>query len=151
MVVNSPALPDLVSSGALGVVLRIAKDDGYTTFFPDTQVPLRYLLGSKIYLEVKIVNPPTPEVVLLVHYCIAYPRSSENVWVLMYNGCPNALDYGTGLHLKDHNWQPVPKHTRHRQFMDAKENLVDEEDDLIPVADPQPRNQPDKEGYLCLN
>ncbi|MBN3290635.1 ZP4 protein, partial [Polypterus senegalus] len=132
MVVNSPALPDVVSSGELGIVLRIAKDDGYATFFPDTQVPLRYLLGSKIYLEVKIVNPPTPEVVLLVHYCIAYPRSSENVWVLMYNGCPNALDYGTGLHLKDHNWQPVPKHTRRFdvttfQFMDAKENLLDEE------------------------
>ncbi|XP_039598506.1 uncharacterized protein LOC120519696 [Polypterus senegalus] len=34
MVVNSPALPDVVSSGALGVVLRIAKDDSYTTFFP---------------------------------------------------------------------------------------------------------------------
>ncbi|KAG2456253.1 ZP4 protein, partial [Polypterus senegalus] len=133
MVVNSPALPDVVSSGELGIVLRIAKDDGYATFFPDTQVPLRYLLGSKIYLEVKIVNPPTPEVVLLVHYCIAYPRSSENVWVLMYNGCPNALDYGTGLHLKDHNWQPVPKHTRRFdvttfQFMDAKENLLDEEE-----------------------
>ncbi|XP_039598763.1 uncharacterized protein LOC120520532, partial [Polypterus senegalus] len=132
MVVNSPALPDVVSSGALGVVLRIAKDDGYTTFFQDTQVPLKFLLGSKIYLEVKIVNPPTPEVVLLVHYCIAYPRSSENVWVLMYNGCPNALDYGTGLHLKDHNRQPVPKHTRRFdvttfQFMDAKENLLDEE------------------------
>ncbi|XP_051782699.1 uncharacterized protein LOC114649909 [Erpetoichthys calabaricus] len=133
MVVNSPALPEVVvSSGTVGVVLRIAKDDGYTTYFPNTQVPLRFLLGSKIHLEVKIVNPPTPEVVLLVHYCIAYPRSSENVWVLMYNGCPNALDYGTGLHLKDHNWQPVPKHTRRFdvttfQFMNAKENLLDEE------------------------
>ncbi|XP_051782698.1 uncharacterized protein LOC114649910 [Erpetoichthys calabaricus] len=132
MVVNSPALSDVVSSGALGVVLRIAKDDSYTTFFQDTQVPLRFLLGSKIHLEVKMVNPPTPELVLLVHYCIAYPRSSENVWVLMYNGCPNVLDYGTGLHLKDHNWQPVPKHTRRFdvttfQFMDAKENLLDEE------------------------
>ncbi|XP_051782163.1 uncharacterized protein LOC114649927 [Erpetoichthys calabaricus] len=133
MVVNTPTVPSIVSSETMGVVLRIAKDDSYTTFFPETQVPLRLLLGSQIYLDVTISHPPSPDVVLLVHYCIAYPRSSENVWVLMYNGCPNPLDYGTALHLKDHDQQNVPKHSRRFaittfQFLDAKkENLLDEE------------------------
>ncbi|KAG2456940.1 ZP4 protein, partial [Polypterus senegalus] len=133
MVVNTPTVPSIVSSGTMEVALRIAKDDSYTTFFPETQVPLRLLLGSQIYLDVKISHPPSRDVVLLVHYCIAYPRSSENVWVLVYNGCPNPLDYGTTLHLQDHDQQAVPKHSRRFaittfQFLDAKkENLLDEE------------------------
>ncbi|MGH0157881.1 UNVERIFIED_CONTAM: hypothetical protein FKN15_034150 [Acipenser sinensis] len=50
--------------------------------------------------------------VLLVHYCIAYPRSSSAVWVLLYQGCPNVLDYGSSASL---HVDGQPPHTKFRR------------------------------------
>ncbi|XP_051790340.1 zona pellucida sperm-binding protein 4-like isoform X8 [Erpetoichthys calabaricus] len=75
-----------------GVQLRVAKDKCYTQYYPETGLPLRLLLGSSLYLELCLLNSPDPDAKLLVNYCIAYPRSSEAAWVLIYNGCPNTLD-----------------------------------------------------------
>ena len=47
-------------------------------------MPLRTLLGQPLYLEVRLVNPPDPQLVLLVHYCVAYPRSGTAMWILLY-------------------------------------------------------------------
>ncbi|XP_041096275.1 zona pellucida sperm-binding protein 1-like [Polyodon spathula] len=109
-------------------------DASYTSFYPQSHLPLSVLLGSKVYLEVQLVNPPNPSVVLLVHYCIAYPRSSHAAWVIIYGGCPNILDYSSaaGLHVKYNN-MPVSKHTRRFeieifQFLDYKtKQRLDEE------------------------
>lgn len=37
-------------------------------------------------MEVRLLNNPDPTLVLLVHYCVAYPRSGNAVWILLYNG-----------------------------------------------------------------
>ncbi|XP_051560291.1 zona pellucida sperm-binding protein 1 [Myxocyprinus asiaticus] len=50
------------------------------------------LLGKPLYLEVRLLNPPDPTAMLLVHYCVAYPRSANSTWILIYDGCPNFLD-----------------------------------------------------------
>ncbi|XP_077462403.1 uncharacterized protein LOC144078078 isoform X1 [Stigmatopora argus] len=91
--VKTPTLgPAVQSQGVFGVQLRLAKDDQYTSYYPQYHQPLQMLLGKPIYLEVRMLNAPDPSLRLLVHYCVAYSRSGNSVWVLLYNGCPNPLD-----------------------------------------------------------
>ncbi|MBN3322240.1 ZP4 protein, partial [Atractosteus spatula] len=125
--VKSPHLPSAVlSQGVFGVQLRIATvfndthllhvplDESYSRFYPQYHRPLRLLLGNPVYLELRLLNAPDPNLVLLVHYCVAYPRSGQAVWVLLYDGCPNPLDYGHTSTLHIHSKLPLPKH--HRRF-----------------------------------
>ncbi|MBN3323886.1 ZP4 protein, partial [Atractosteus spatula] len=94
--VKSPYLPSAVlSQGVFGVQLRIATalpipspiplDESYSRFYPQYHRPLQLLLGNPVYLEVRLLNSPDPNLVLLVHYCVAYPRSGQAVWVLLYD------------------------------------------------------------------
>ncbi|KAK1802852.1 hypothetical protein P4O66_021393, partial [Electrophorus voltai] len=96
--VKSPSLiPSIRAQGVFGVQLRIAKDQQYSSYYPQYHRPLRKLLGKPLYLEVRLLNPPDPSMVLLVHYCVAYPRSAHSVWILIYDGCPNPLDVTSTL------------------------------------------------------
>ncbi|XP_064802562.1 zona pellucida sperm-binding protein 4 [Oncorhynchus masou masou] len=91
--VKTPSFgPSIQAQGVLGVQLRIATDEQYSSFYPQYHRPLQMLLGKPLHLEVRLLNPPDDKVVLLVHYCVAYPRSGQTVWILLYNGCPNHLD-----------------------------------------------------------
>nr|XP_020452828.1 uncharacterized protein LOC109958484 [Monopterus albus] len=91
--VKTPTLgPGVQTQGIFGVQLRIAKDGQYSSYYPQYHQPLQMLLGKPLYLEVRLLNAPDPSLVLLVHFCVAYPRSGNAVWVLLYNGCPNPLD-----------------------------------------------------------
>ncbi|XP_064180001.1 uncharacterized protein LOC135248891 isoform X4 [Anguilla rostrata] len=95
--VKTPSLgPSIEAQGVFGVQLRIAKDENYTDYYPQYHLPLSRLLKQPLHLEVRLLNPPDPSMVLLVHYCLAYPRSARAAWVLNYDGCPNQLDT-TGL------------------------------------------------------
>ncbi|XP_058885592.1 uncharacterized protein LOC117407195 isoform X3 [Acipenser ruthenus] len=134
LVVNPPPPSAALSFGSLAVRLRIATDTSYTSIYPQSHLPLSFLLGSKVYLEVQLMNPPDPNVVLLVHYCIAYPQSTQAAWVILYEDCPNILDYSraAGLHVQYDN-MPVSKHTRRFeiqsfQFLNYKtKQYLDEE------------------------
>ncbi|KAL4629814.1 zona pellucida sperm-binding protein 1-like [Arapaima gigas] len=130
--VMSPSLPPTVVSGGLfGVQLRIAADRTYTKFYPHYHRPLRLLLGKSVFLELRLMDP-NPAAVLLVNYCLAYPRSAKNALVLLYEGCPNPLDGAptSVLYAKD---LPQSKHKRRFeiktfQFMDLKfKKYLDEE------------------------
>ncbi|XP_037621794.1 uncharacterized protein LOC119485994 [Sebastes umbrosus] len=91
--VKTPSLgPEVQTKGMFGVQLRIAKDGQYSSYYPQYHQPLQMLLGKPLYLEVRLLNAPDPSLVLLVNYCVAYPRSGKAVWMLLYNGCPNPLD-----------------------------------------------------------
>ncbi|XP_056623084.1 uncharacterized protein LOC130436458 [Triplophysa dalaica] len=91
--VKSPSLgPAIKAQGVFGVQLRISKDEYYADFYPQYHQPLHMLLGKPLYLEVRLINPPDPSALLLVHYCVAYPRSARSAWILIYDGCPNSLD-----------------------------------------------------------
>uniref|UniRef100_A0A3Q1EIR9 Zmp:0000001145 n=1 Tax=Acanthochromis polyacanthus TaxID=80966 RepID=A0A3Q1EIR9_9TELE len=90
-VVKSPSLgPEIHTQGVFGVQLRISKAH-YSSYYPQYHQPMQMLLGKPLYLEVRLLNSPDPSLVLLVHYCVAYPRSGKAVWVLLYN-CPNPYD-----------------------------------------------------------
>lgn len=61
-------------------------DTQYSSYYPQYHQPLQMLLGKPLYLEVRLLNTPDPSLVLLVHFCVAYPRSGKAVWLLLYNG-----------------------------------------------------------------
>lgn len=62
-------------------------DSQYQSYFPQSHRPLEMLLGKPLYLEVRLLNAHDPGLVLLVHFCVAYPRSGKAVWLILYNGC----------------------------------------------------------------
>lgn len=64
----------------------LVPDAQYSSYYPQYHQPLQMLLGKLLYLEVRLLNTPDPSLVLLVHFCVAYPRSATAVWVLLYNG-----------------------------------------------------------------
>ncbi|KAI4882604.1 hypothetical protein NFI96_032805, partial [Prochilodus magdalenae] len=124
--VMSASLPALVrAKGLYGVQLRIAEDKTFTKFLPEYHQPLRVLLGKPVYLEVRL-NTPNPKATLVVHYCVAYPRSARSALVLLYEGCPNPLDSDniSILYMSD---LPQNRHQRRFevkafQFMDQSTN-----------------------------
>ncbi|XP_039510133.1 zona pellucida sperm-binding protein 4-like [Pimephales promelas] len=92
--VRSPSLPPyLLSEGLFGVQLLISEDETFTKFYPQCHQPLHVLLGKPVYLELRL-RSPKPTATLLVHYCVAYPRSAKSALVLLFEGCPNPLDSG---------------------------------------------------------
>ncbi|XP_067281771.1 zona pellucida sperm-binding protein 1-like [Pseudorasbora parva] len=93
--VMSPSLPPyLLSEGLFGVQLLISEDETFTNFYPHCHLPLHVLLGKPVYLELRL-SSPQPAATLLVHYCVAYPRSARSALVLLFEGCPNPLDSGS--------------------------------------------------------
>ncbi|XP_034044113.1 uncharacterized protein LOC117526182 [Thalassophryne amazonica] len=108
--VKTPTLGAAIhTQGVFGVQLRIAKDAQYSSYYPQYHQPLEMLLGKPLYLEVRLLNSPDPSWVLLVHFCVAYPRSGNAVWVILYNGCPNLLDPATDQSVLPDPPLPVPQ------------------------------------------
>lgn len=68
------------------VVFSLVLDAQYKSYYPQYHQPLQMLLGKPLYLEVRLLNTPDPSLVLLVHFCVAYPRSGKAVWLILYNG-----------------------------------------------------------------
>lgn len=62
-------------------------DSQYKSYYPQYHRPMEMLLGKPLYLEVRLLNTPDPDLVLLVHFCVAYPRSGKAMWLILYNGC----------------------------------------------------------------
>ncbi|CAK6949369.1 zona pellucida sperm-binding protein 4-like [Scomber scombrus] len=127
---TSPLPPSVDSNGLYGVQLRIAKDNTYSSYFPTYHQPLRLLLGKPVYLELRLKSPK-PDAVILVNYCVAYPRSAKNALVLIYEGCANPNDPSVSVLVVSN----LPKNRYQRrfmvrafQFMDQKTNkYLDEE------------------------
>ncbi|XP_028317712.1 zona pellucida sperm-binding protein 4-like [Gouania willdenowi] len=88
----SSSLPSsILSNGLYGVQLRIARDSTYSKYLPTYHQPLKLLLGKPVYLELRLKSPK-PDAVIIVNYCLAYPRSANNALVLVYEGCANPND-----------------------------------------------------------
>nr|XP_019957494.1 PREDICTED: zona pellucida sperm-binding protein 4-like [Paralichthys olivaceus] len=127
----SSGLPSsVIATGLYAAQLRIATDSTYSSYLPTYHQPLRLLLGKPVYLELRL-RSPKPDAVILVNYCLAYPRSAKNALVLVYEGCANPYDTNVSI-LKVSD---LPKNRNQRrfmvtafQFMDQKTNkYLDEE------------------------
>ncbi|XP_061731304.1 uncharacterized protein LOC133535440 [Nerophis ophidion] len=125
--VKTPTLgPAVQTQGVFGVQLRLAKDADYSSYYPQYHQPLQMLLGKPLYLEVRMLNAPDSSLVLLVHYCVAYPRSGDAVWVLLYNGCPNPLDPASQQVVLSHPPPPAPQGQTRRFTMSTFQFLPDD-------------------------
>ncbi|KAK5617591.1 hypothetical protein CRENBAI_003252 [Crenichthys baileyi] len=119
-------LPSSISaSGRHSVQLKIAKDRSYSSYYPTYHQPLQLLLGQPVYLELSL-RSSKPEAVLLVNYCLAYPRSAKNALVLIHEGCANPND--PAVSILEVNDLPQNRHQRRFtvkafQFMDQRTNL----------------------------
>lgn len=74
------------TNNVLFLCYHLILDAQYTSYYPQYHQPLHMLLGKPLHLEVRLLNSPDPSLVLLVHFCVAYPRSGKAAWVLLYNG-----------------------------------------------------------------
>ncbi|XP_017277747.2 zona pellucida sperm-binding protein 1 isoform X1 [Kryptolebias marmoratus] len=120
----------IISSGLYEVELKIAKDHTYSSYYPTYHQPLQVLLGHPVHLELNLKSYK-PDAVILVNYCLAYPRTAKNALVLIHEGCANPNDPTVSL-LKVGDL-PTSRHQRRFkveafQFMDQKTNkYLDEE------------------------
>ncbi|KAG7216203.1 hypothetical protein INR49_029052, partial [Caranx melampygus] len=67
------------------VQLRIATDESFTSYHPETHLPLSLLQGSPLYLEVRLQGPSELDLVLLVHSCLAYTQAPYPSWMPIYS------------------------------------------------------------------
>ncbi|XP_054463007.1 uncharacterized protein LOC129098077 [Anoplopoma fimbria] len=91
-VMDQPTPPPVHSTPAtLIVLLRIATDESFTSFHPEAHLPLSLMRGRPVYVEVSLLDPPVPGLVLLVHSCLAYTQAPYASWMLVYDSCDSQL------------------------------------------------------------
>ncbi|XP_044038286.1 uncharacterized protein LOC122869389 isoform X2 [Siniperca chuatsi] len=82
---SSPGSPGEVRP-TVTVHLRLATDESFTSFHPEAHLPLCLIRGRPVYVEVSLLDPPEPGLVLLVHSCLAYTQAPYTSWMLVYDG-----------------------------------------------------------------
>ncbi|XP_072720098.1 zona pellucida sperm-binding protein 1 [Ciconia boyciana] len=96
-----PTAAPLAMPGPLGLQLRIATDESYSSYHPDSDYPLVRVLRDPIYVEVRLLQKTDPNLVLVLHHCWASPSTeatAEPQWPILVDGCPFAGDnYRTQL------------------------------------------------------
>ncbi|NXE83763.1 ZP1 protein, partial [Cochlearius cochlearius] len=96
-----PTAAPLAVLGPLGLQLRIATDESYSSYHPDGDYPLVRVLRDPIYVEVRLLQKTDPNLVLVLHHCWASPSTdaaAEPQWPILVDGCPFAGDnYRTQL------------------------------------------------------
>ncbi|XP_074951185.1 zona pellucida sperm-binding protein 1 [Phalacrocorax aristotelis] len=96
-----PTAAPLAMPGPLGLQLRIATDESYTSYHPDGDYPLVRVLRDPIYVEVRLLQKTDPNLVLVLHQCWASPSTNaaaEPQWPILVDGCPFTGDnYRTQL------------------------------------------------------
>ncbi|KAM6392347.1 zona pellucida sperm-binding protein 1 [Pluvialis apricaria] len=96
-----PTATPVAMPGPLGLQLRIATDESYSSYHPDGDFPLVRVLRDPIYVEVRLLQKTDPNLVLVLHHCWASPSTdvaAEPQWPILVDGCPFAGDnYRTQL------------------------------------------------------
>ncbi|KAF4797529.1 zona pellucida glycoprotein 1 [Turdus rufiventris] len=86
-----PTVASVVMPGPLGLQLRIATDESYSSYHPVGDFPLVRVLRDPIYVEVRLLQKTDPNLVLVLHHCWASPGShatSQPQWPILVDGCP---------------------------------------------------------------
>ncbi|NXR53193.1 ZP1 protein, partial [Hippolais icterina] len=86
-----PTAAPLAMPGPLGLQLRIATDESYSSYHPVGDFPLVRVLRDPIYVEVRLLQKTDPNLVLVLHHCWASPgphATSQPQWPILVDGCP---------------------------------------------------------------
>ncbi|KAM4716411.1 uncharacterized protein FYW61_016725 [Anableps anableps] len=70
---------------AVTVVLRIATDASFGSFYPKAHLPISLLQGKPVHVELTLLEPTEPTLVLVVHSCLAYTLTPNVYWMLFYD------------------------------------------------------------------
>lgn len=62
-------------------------DPTFSSFYPEARLPLSLIQGKPVYVEVSLLDPPEPGLVLLVHSCSAFSQTAYPSWMVIYDGC----------------------------------------------------------------
>ncbi|XP_068004292.1 uncharacterized protein [Melanerpes formicivorus] len=96
-----PTSTPLAMLGPLGLQLRIATDETYSSYHPSGDYPLVKVLRDPIYVEVRLLQKTDPNLVLVLHHCWAAPSTNTAAgpqWPILVDGCPFTGDnYRTQL------------------------------------------------------
>ncbi|XP_023272112.1 uncharacterized protein LOC111662472 isoform X3 [Seriola lalandi dorsalis] len=85
-VMDQPPPPIHSTPATITVQLRIATDESFTSYHPEAHLPLSLMRGRPLYLEARLLDPPPgPDLVLLVHSCLAYTHAPYTGWMSIYN------------------------------------------------------------------
>ncbi|NXH63109.1 ZP1 protein, partial [Rhabdornis inornatus] len=90
-VATPPTAAPLAMPGPLGLQLRIATDESYSSYHPVGDFPLVRVLRDPIYVEVRLLQKTDPNLVLVLHHCWASPgphATSQPQWPILVEGCP---------------------------------------------------------------
>ncbi|XP_064019385.1 zona pellucida sperm-binding protein 1 [Pogoniulus pusillus] len=100
-VAEPPTSTSFAMLGPLGLQLRIATDETYSSYHPSGDYPLVKVLRDPIYVEVRLLQKTDPNLVLVLHQCWAAPSTNpaaEPQWPILVDGCPFTGDnYRTQL------------------------------------------------------
>ncbi|XP_037995426.1 zona pellucida sperm-binding protein 1 [Motacilla alba alba] len=86
-----PTAAPLAMLGPLGLQLRIATDESYSSYHAVGDFPLVRVLRDPIYVEVRLLQKTDPNLVLVLHHCWASPgphATSQPQWPILVEGCP---------------------------------------------------------------
>ncbi|XP_054615978.1 uncharacterized protein LOC129171393 isoform X2 [Dunckerocampus dactyliophorus] len=84
---QSEPLQDMPTTAT--VQLRISTDKSFGSYHPEAHLPLSFLQGRQVYVEVRLLDPQDPDLVLLVHSCLVYTLAPNTTCLLIYDGCPS--------------------------------------------------------------
>ncbi|NXS33838.1 ZP1 protein, partial [Pomatostomus ruficeps] len=90
-VAQPPTAAPVAMPGPLGLQLRIATDESYSSYHSSGDFPLVRVLRDPIYVEVRLLQKTDPNLVLVLHHCWASPGShatSQPQWPILVDGCP---------------------------------------------------------------
>ncbi|XP_073540473.1 uncharacterized protein [Phyllobates terribilis] len=95
LVVLTPQLPMVTSTGVLRVELRISKGSSFSTFYAPEDFPLQVQLRELVFLEAHLLQPSDPRLHLRLHHCWGAPSIDPSTtvrWLVIYDGCPFSED-----------------------------------------------------------
>ncbi|XP_072225370.1 zona pellucida sperm-binding protein 1-like isoform X2 [Leuresthes tenuis] len=72
---------------AISVLFRIATDGSFANYYSEAHLPLSLLQGKLVYVELSLLAPLAPNLVLVVHSCLAYTLAPYVSWILLYDSC----------------------------------------------------------------
>uniref|UniRef100_H3B5G6 ZP domain-containing protein n=1 Tax=Latimeria chalumnae TaxID=7897 RepID=H3B5G6_LATCH len=81
--------------GLLALIMRLSKDEAYTSFYKDTEYPIVKFLGVPLYFEIELLYSKDPQLELFLQDCwaTAFPdRNSNPQWDIIINSCANSDD-----------------------------------------------------------
>ncbi|XP_069608803.1 zona pellucida sperm-binding protein 1-like [Ranitomeya imitator] len=91
LVVLTPQLPMVTSTGVLRVELRISKGSSFSTFYASEDFPIQIQLRELVFLEARLLQPSDPRLHLRLHHCWGAPSTDPTTtlrWLVIYDGCP---------------------------------------------------------------